>query len=1494
MRDILILKSFFILLLFSLSPLSSNAQDGFSVNISSGCSPLVVNFTYTAGGSPTNLTWNFGNSTILNGNPSVDPVLLNPSISYIPSGSYTVSLTVTTSSGTTTYTSTNLITVFEDPSPNFIANVTEGCGSFPVSFNDLSVPGDGAITQWNWDFGDAGSSNLQNPTHFYNTPGIYDVSLSVTDENGCNSIFSIQNYITAIDGVYPEFEIDPTVACDIPTLVTITNLSSGAGDLTYFWNFGNATNSSLENPLPVSYSTYGFFPITLTLSNDLGCTQYATQLVTIQEYSVDFDAYLNCLPAPSLFSNTSDPEMNVFSWDFGDPASGSANTSNESVPAHVFSGPGSYTVTLTASIDGICESSTTQQVNILEAEAVQFEASPTFICELPTELPILVTNDNVESYSWFVSMSGQDLFDSGNQTNNTLDFSVNNAPVNEGNYNLTLSVTFENGCSSFLQFNNYFTVDTIKLNTIVEPYLLCEGDSVIGSDLTTFSGGIESYEWDWGDNSFSTGPNAQHIYNESGNYDLLFTVTSTQGCSQDTLINIQVGTLTDPSFTYPDTTVCIEESVQFFYTGDPSIVDGYIWAYNGIFTSSSQNPFIEINDIDSIHLVTLTTLNNGCIDTTFLYVNITGLGPKAKFIADEGFYCKEEDPWFCTITNNSDSTENTIYQWSFADDYLDSTTVTDPGTVEFLDFGPHGITLVATDTLTGCSTDQTQYVNIDNFNIFFKNPASDACDTLLYIGQTLFTDTFFVDEDKLIYYWNFGTGIADTGITSMPLTPTIEYLYDTPGDYIITVYATNEYGCSDTISKVISIHPHPIAQFDFDDSSLCPPFYLQIENQSIEMDTAITEYEYTLTTQDTLFFYEENPNLYIESPQPYGLSLHITDGFGCVDSIMEFILPHMNLIDFFLPDYLCYNTDYEIINNSEGEFMPLSFLWEFGDGTTSTETNPIINIDESQNDTLLNFLTITDNTGCTQVDSFYIYISIPTLSYTFEIDEAACPPMYSDFGIFSPNTIDLFNIDYGDGESNSVNTQFEAANISHVYDTPGIYGVIFSVTDENGCSASIEVDSLVFVPGPWAAFSFSPNSGCPPLEVDFEILEQSNVESYFWVFGDGYTSNLENPTHIYTYAGTFTPILVIQDSLNLAGGDSIPCIISIQGENVIIDGPILDFFVVDDTLCYGEGIPMEIQNQTQSIPGFEIISYLWDFGDESTSTDENPLPHLYTDPGFYSITLTVVTSNGCEYTLQKVNAFYLMPAPLLNPYIQYEASCPPMMVDFYGDSSGIDDPYVHYLWDFDDGSFSNEFETSHLYQIEGPFDPSLEIDYYGCTFSGYLNETIQSFSVPEAIISAAPQFSNNVLSDISLNNVSIDDDHIEWWMNGQIISTQDELTVNAQDENLIVSLVAFSEDGCSDTSWFWLSDYNWVIPNIITPNGDGFNDFFVLNFSDFGPCIDVKIFDRWGLKIYENSNYMDDWDGKNMKGQNVSDGTYFYLISICGNSQISGYVTVIH
>ena len=77
------------------------------------------------------------------------------------------------------------------------------------------------------------------------------------------------------------------------------------------------------------------------------------------------------------------------------------------------------------------------------------------------------------------------------------------------------------------------------------------------------------------------------------------------------------------------------------------------------------------------------------------------------------------------------------------------------------------------------------------------------------------------------------------------------------------------------------------------------------------------------------------------------------------------------------------------------------------------------------------------------------------------------------------------------------------------------------------------------------------------------------------------------------------------------------------------------------------------------------------------------------------------------------------------------------------------------------------------------------------------------------------------------------------------------------------------------------------IPNIITPNNDNVNDFFKIKNLEYFPNTSVSIFNRWGTKLYENANYKNEWNA-----DGISDGTYFYIISVSKDQQYKGYVTV--
>lgn len=79
-----------------------------------------------------------------------------------------------------------------------------------------------------------------------------------------------------------------------------------------------------------------------------------------------------------------------------------------------------------------------------------------------------------------------------------------------------------------------------------------------------------------------------------------------------------------------------------------------------------------------------------------------------------------------------------------------------------------------------------------------------------------------------------------------------------------------------------------------------------------------------------------------------------------------------------------------------------------------------------------------------------------------------------------------------------------------------------------------------------------------------------------------------------------------------------------------------------------------------------------------------------------------------------------------------------------------------------------------------------------------------------------------------------------------------------------------------------------IIPNIITPNGDGKNDVFKIKNLEYHPNSELTIFDRWGRKVYESTNYANDW-----KADNLTDGTYFYVLNVPDDKKYNGFITLL-
>jgi PKD repeat protein len=331
-------KYYFIPLLFSFSTLIGKSQlkADFNADQVSGCAPLLVNFTDSSTGNPTQWEWNLGNGTT--------SFLKNPSVTYFNPGQYTIKLVVKNATGADSLIKTQYITVNAIPTVEFEGDPLAGCFPLKVQFNDLSNPGSGIINLWQWDFGDGTIGTDQNPSHTYKNSGNFNVTLQVRNSLGCIKTMVKPSYVKVGAGVTANFSNDSSNNCKPPAIINFKNLSTAGPDiLTYKWDFGDGSTSTQANPSH-NYTTPGSFTVQLITTSSSGCTNTIIKNKAVQIGSVIASFSGNssvCANAPLSLSSTSFPVPKSVLWKFGD-----GDTSTSVNPVKVFVKPGVYTVTL--------------------------------------------------------------------------------------------------------------------------------------------------------------------------------------------------------------------------------------------------------------------------------------------------------------------------------------------------------------------------------------------------------------------------------------------------------------------------------------------------------------------------------------------------------------------------------------------------------------------------------------------------------------------------------------------------------------------------------------------------------------------------------------------------------------------------------------------------------------------------------------------------------------------------------------------------------------------------------------------------------------------------------------------------------------------------------------------------------------------------------------------------------------------------------------------
>ncbi len=314
-----------------------DALAGFSVDKTEAAVGEAVQLTDLSRGEIASWQWNFGD-----GATSTEQ---NPSHAYANPGIYTVTLTVSNPAGLDTESKTDYIRVYQSPQADFTADKTEVAVGEAIQFTDTSS---GGPTSWQWDFGDGATSMEQNPSHAYANPGVYTVTLAVSNPAGSDTEAKT-DHIRVYQVPQADFSANKTEVA-VGEAIQFTDTSSG-GPTSWQWDFGDGATSTEQNPSH-TYADPDVYTVTLTVANPAGSdTEAKADYISVDEkvyeppqadFTVDKDE--STVGEAIQFTDLSTEDPTSWQWDFGDGA-----TSTEQNPSHAYTSPGVYTVILTVS-----------------------------------------------------------------------------------------------------------------------------------------------------------------------------------------------------------------------------------------------------------------------------------------------------------------------------------------------------------------------------------------------------------------------------------------------------------------------------------------------------------------------------------------------------------------------------------------------------------------------------------------------------------------------------------------------------------------------------------------------------------------------------------------------------------------------------------------------------------------------------------------------------------------------------------------------------------------------------------------------------------------------------------------------------------------------------------------------------------------------------------------------------------------------------------------
>ncbi|MBB2146595.1 PKD domain-containing protein [Pedobacter sp. LMG 31464] len=585
------------------------------------------------------------------------------------------------------------------------------------------------------------------------------------------------------------------------------------------------------------------------------------------------------------------------------------------------------------------------------------------------------------------------------------------------------------------------------------------------------------------------------------------------------------------------------------------------------------------------------------------------------------------------------------------------------------------------------------------------------------------------DGANYTYQWQQST---DNGTTWNPIPSTDTRNYPPPAITQTTLYRrlVSSGACTGSQQSIsgivkITVNLNAKAEFTFTNDIGCVPFKLDGNNikavpyptrnatytwyaDNVQIGTGINfpSLGYTIPT--------DNTNVVIK--------LVVTSSLGCQDDVMTHTFSTRQTITSSYRQSAtegCGPLDVTFTNTSTS-LTNATFLWDFGNNTTSTQATPppIRFLADPSGKDITYTVTLTSTTPCgSSTTTSTVFIKANPISVFSPDKTVGCSPFLVNFSNTSPGGTNTYTYDFGDGSAPFITNNKNS--VSHTYTTGrNITTYTVTMTAQNDCGTDVTQYTIQVSPNtitPELVVNSNELRGCAPLTVHF-FNNTSGANSFTYTFGNDGTANTlsapETVTHTFTQPGIYTVRL---DATNGCSNASTTETITVLAQ------PKAEFH--GDILIGCTGLSVKFTNTST-----DGVSYLWDFGDLTFSRDVEPT-HVYIDPaGSYTVKLTTYNNLGCPNTATLTDYirivgppkadFSTSPAPVV--------SIPTYTFKFTDESTNAPKTY---RWTFGDGDASLQKDPTHTYADTGRYLVTMRTyNEYGCADS--IQKFVQIIGVP--------------------------------------------------------------------------------------------------------------------------------------------------------------------